>query len=78
MPPACPEIRPGGAAVDLALVMHERGHNLGYRHIADTVMQEGTPVVPGWAYEWAAALIPSRRPSARVVSNAAGRGPAGG
>lgn len=41
------------AAYDLALIMHARGHNLGYRHIPGTVMQENTPVVPGWAFAWA-------------------------
>lgn len=45
------------AAVDLALIMHERGHNIGYGHIPGTVMQAETPVVPGWAWSWAARTI---------------------
>lgn len=45
------------ASYALALVIHERGHNLGYRHVAGTVMQAETPVVPGWAYAWAARTI---------------------
>lgn len=45
------------AAVDLALLIHERGHNIGYDHIPGTVMQAETPVVPGWAFEWAAREI---------------------
>lgn len=45
------------AALDLALLMHERGHNIGYRHLPGTVMAPDAPVVPGWAAEWATRTI---------------------
>ena len=45
------------AAYDLALVIHERGHTLGYGHRPGTVMQEGTPVVPELCFAWAARTI---------------------